>query len=410
GEMRELAERLREIQNKLAELAAKKEVPDEFLNAKMDKNAMADLEKLEEMIRKGDIDAAARELEKLSRALDDMREALNSDMKGFRDQRFAAEEKAMSEMLDKIADLEQEEQKLRQETRGVLDRQREKAQQLMKDKIDQFVKKELEKVARLQKRAQEVPQDPLAPFDQEELDRARRRIEDLKKTLDQGDLEQALEMARQAQRSLKSVHDDTREDVRRVTMSQRMRQDLDSAQKKLGEAEPIAKEIVDDLERTMPSPQEMMGAEDRRRLQELGARQKEVRQQLERLMQQAREKSKEAPGLAEAEPAMRGVGEDMQRAEGSLRGQQPREAFSNEQPAGQKLADLRKQMQRQRRPSPSGAQGRDVATEKIKIPGADEFHAPKEFRQDILEAMKEAARAPEAYRNQVKKYYEELVK
>src|SRR5262249_47121728 len=103
-EMRELANRLREIQQKLAELAAKKEVPDEFLNAKMDKNALADLEKLEEMIRRGDIDAAARELEKLSRALDDMREALNSDMKGFRDQRFAAEEKAMSEMLDKIAD------------------------------------------------------------------------------------------------------------------------------------------------------------------------------------------------------------------------------------------------------------------------------------------------------------------
>src|SRR5262249_12545373 len=66
-EMRELAERLREIQQKLAELAAKKEVPDEFLNAKMDKNALADLEKLEEMIRRGDIDAAARELEKLSR-------------------------------------------------------------------------------------------------------------------------------------------------------------------------------------------------------------------------------------------------------------------------------------------------------------------------------------------------------
>ena len=409
-EMRELAQRLREIQQKLAELAAKKEVPDEFLNAKMDKNALADLEKLEDMIRKGDVEAAARELEKLSRALDDMREALNQDMKGFRDQRFAAEEKAMSEMMDKVADLEQEEQKLRNETRGVLDRQREKAQQMMKDKIDQFVKKELEKVQRLQKRAQEVPQDPLAAFDQDELDRARRRIEDLKKTLDQGDLEQALEMARQAQRSLKSVQEDAKEDARRMSMSQRMRQDLDSAQKKLGEAEPVAKEIVDDLEKTMPSPQEMMSSEDRKRMQELGAKQREVRQQLDKLMQQARDKAKEAPGLGEMEQPLRGAGEDMQKAEGSLRGQQPREAFGSEQQAGEKLSELRKQMQRQRRPNPSGSEGRDVATEKIKIPGADEFRAPKEFRQDILEAMKEAARAPESYRNQVKKYYEELVK
>src|SRR5262249_30694810 len=306
-EMRELAQRLREIQQKLADLAQKHEVPDEFLNAKMDKNALADLEHLEEMIRRGDLDAAARELEKLSRAIDDMQAALGDDLRGFRDQRFAAEQKALSEMLDKIGDLEHEQKRIADDTQKVLERQREKAAQLMKDRIDQFVKKELEKVARLQKRAQEVPQDPLAPFDQEELDRARRRIEDLKKTLDQGDLEQALEMARQAQRSLKSIHDDTREDVRRMTLSQRMRQDLDAAQKKLGEAEPIAKEVVDDLEKTMPSPQQMMSQEDRKRLQDLSGQQKEVRQQLEKLMQQAREKMKDAPGLGEAEPAMRGA-------------------------------------------------------------------------------------------------------
>src|SRR5262249_38407486 len=183
------------------------------------------------------------------------------------------EKKAMSAMLGKTAELEQAEQKLRDETRGVLDRQREKAQQLMKDKIDQFVKKELEKVQRLQKRAQEVPQDPLAPFDQEELDRARRRIEDLKKTLDQGDLEQATEMARKAQCRLKSIHDDTGEDGGRMPWWKRVLEDRDAAQKKLGEAEPIAKEVVDDLEKTMPSPQQMMSQEDRKRLQDLSGQQ-----------------------------------------------------------------------------------------------------------------------------------------
>jgi hypothetical protein len=408
--MRELAERMREIQQKLAELAARHEVPDEFLNAKMNKEAVADLEHLEEMIRRGDLDAAARELDKLSRAIDDMRAALDQDMKGFRDQRFSAEEKALSEMLDKIGDLEDEQKRIAGETKGVLERQREKANQLVKDKIDQFVKKELDKVSRLQKRAGEIPQDPLAPFGQEELDRARRRIDDLKKTLDQGDLEQALEMARQAHGSLKGVQDDARDEVARMSLSPRLRQDMDQAQRKLGEAEPIAKEIVDDLEKTLPSPQEMMGPEDKKRLQELGGREQALRKRLEQLMQEAEQKAKEAPGVGDAPPAMRGAQNEMQKAEGTLRGSRPREAFGHEEEAGQRLSELRKQLQRQRRPSPGGSEGQQVATEKIKIPGADEFRAPKEFRQDILDAMKEAGKAPESYRGQVKKYYEELVK
>jgi hypothetical protein len=46
--------------------------------------------------------------------------------------------------------------------------------------------------------------------------------------------------------------------------------------------------------------------------------------------------------------------------------------------------------------------------EPVRIPGADEYRAPKEFRQDILDAMKRSA--PADYKDMVKKYYEELVK
>jgi hypothetical protein len=43
----------------------------------------------------------------------------------------------------------------------------------------------------------------------------------------------------------------------------------------------------------------------------------------------------------------------------------------------------------------------------VKIPGADEYRAPKEFRQDILDAAKREP--PPEYREQVKHYYEELI-
>jgi hypothetical protein len=44
----------------------------------------------------------------------------------------------------------------------------------------------------------------------------------------------------------------------------------------------------------------------------------------------------------------------------------------------------------------------------VRIPGAEEFHAPKEFRQDLLDAMKRGG--PSEYKEQLKKYYEELAR
>ena len=46
--------------------------------------------------------------------------------------------------------------------------------------------------------------------------------------------------------------------------------------------------------------------------------------------------------------------------------------------------------------------------DKVRIPGSEEYRVPEEFREEILEAMK--AKAPERYQEQVKRYYEELVK
>src|SRR5262249_19876633 len=52
-----------------------------------------------------------------------------------------------------------------------------------------------------------------------------------------------------------------------------------------------------------------------------------------------------------------------------------------------------------------------VGDEPIRIPGADEYRAPERFREDLLEAMKKkGAVAPEGYDDQIKRYYEELIK
>jgi hypothetical protein len=44
----------------------------------------------------------------------------------------------------------------------------------------------------------------------------------------------------------------------------------------------------------------------------------------------------------------------------------------------------------------------------VEIPGAEAHRVPEEFRKDLMEAMKQGA--PERYRGEVQRYYEELVK
>ena len=52
--------------------------------------------------------------------------------------------------------------------------------------------------------------------------------------------------------------------------------------------------------------------------------------------------------------------------------------------------------------------GREASREKVKIPGAEAYKVPEEFRKDLLDAMRQGA--PERYKGEVQHYYEELVK
>lgn len=55
-----------------------------------------------------------------------------------------------------------------------------------------------------------------------------------------------------------------------------------------------------------------------------------------------------------------------------------------------------------------GGPGNPKVMEKVEIPGPDEYEPPEAFRKALLEGMKDPV--PEAYRQQVRRYYEELVK
>ncbi|MEJ7598738.1 MAG: hypothetical protein WKG01_12590, partial [Kofleriaceae bacterium] len=72
---------------------------------------------------------------------------------------------------------------------------------------------------------------------------------------------------------------------------------------------------------------------------------------------------------------------------------------------------LAKARDRARSAARQAQEGTSVGEEPIKIPGAEEYRAPERFREDLLEAMKrKGAVAPDGYDEQIKRYYEDLIK
>ena len=84
---------------------------------------------------------------------------------------------------------------------------------------------------------------------------------------------------------------------------------------------------------------------------------------------------------------------------------EPRGAFSEEQQAAEQLGGLREQIGKARRPQRAETR---MDNERVAIPGADDYRAPREFREELMDAMKRPA--PEGYQERVKKFYEEIAR
>lgn len=411
-EIRELERRLQQLAEKAQRLQG--ELPDEFLNSEaMGRNDMQGrLDRLRDLLEKGDVDRAQAELERLSQALDNMVKGMESDLRGYRRERYSAEDRALSEMEDRLMDLAHDETTLQRETEALRGEASARARQLLKDRSGALAKRLQEQVARLRKQVAEAEVSPLGPWGSDEMEKTRRRVDDLAKMLEQGDLDEARAMAQEAESSLGLLIDELRAEEQASRFGQRGH--LQRTRGQLEKARPLAKEIAEEIARALPRNDELLPPERQRQAMELRARQEAIRRRAEALGREAQKKAHEIKDAATLErlsqemgEGLRQAGKHMERAEAELKRLSPRGAATAEGQAVERLEQMRKEMQRARRPKDEGASGR-LEREPVKIPGADEYHAPKEFRQDILEAAKREA--PADFREQVKRYYEELIK
>ncbi|MCS6914022.1 MAG: DUF4175 family protein [Myxococcota bacterium] len=416
---REIEREIRELERRLQELADKArslqgEIPEEFLNAEaMGRNDIQSrLDRLRDLLARGEIDRAIAELEHLSQSLESLVRGLEEDLRSFRQERFTAEDRALAEAENRLADLVHDQEMLRRETESIRAEASGRARQLLRDRAQELHRRLQDKVQRLRKLVQDVDIGALGLWGSDELDKAHKRIEDLGQMLEQGDLDEARAMAQEAEQVVGRLAEELRAEEEAVRPSQR--HGLQRSRARLEAARPLAHEIAEEIGKALPQEGELLSPDRRRRLSELRGAQEALRRRVGELARDIQRRAKEVRDAPLLERMGQEVGEALHRADGhmgeaaeQLRQLSPRGAAVAQGQALEQMEQLRRKMQQARRPRDE-AVGARLDREPVKIPGANEYRAPREFRQDILEAAKREA--PAEYRDQVKRYYEELVK
>src|SRR5262249_38046180 len=158
-EMKAIEQRLAELQAKAAKMAG--EVADRFMNADaMEQRDQGDcFAKVRELIARGDMAAADKQLEKCGRQVDAQAEALEEALRGVRSDRFVEEEKAYGELMSEVAELEREQRGLAGEAQELDDRYKKKAAEAARDRKNPQQEKAKKTLEKLRKETADIPRE-----------------------------------------------------------------------------------------------------------------------------------------------------------------------------------------------------------------------------------------------------------
>jgi hypothetical protein len=406
-EARDLRARIADLAQKIAALRARNDVPEEWRNMPDMKAVAEQARKLDDLLEKGDEAGLSKALSELGENLKSLRQMLDQNLEGFGQERFPQENRVVAELMKKIGDLEGDERELQKETQALADRQEAEVEKRLKGQLDEFLKRENDKIERLRSRLAGVqtgdPESALA----EEIERARDSAKQMKRLFAERDLSEAKGEAERAASSLDRAGEhmgDGAEEGGGAGSGNRKRKsrarpaDIEA----VNEARATAQEIADDLAKILPRASEMMTPEEREQARAQAERQNAIGNRTDETAAEAARRLGKMPGLEKAEADLKGAGTRMRQAAEMLKKSESKPAAGAERDAADRLAKLRDSLQE--RTMGSGKQQHDP----VRIPGADESTAPRAWRQELMDAMKE--KAPERFRDEVRRYYEELVR
>jgi hypothetical protein len=411
----EIERELKTLDRSYAELDKhRRGMPEDVLDQYVNRDAVAAtqgtqcLDEVRRLVRAGQLQQAQQKLEACRAQQDKSAAGLEGSLAALRGDKFSDEQRKLDEVMNELADVTKDQDDIAAEANRIFEEYAVKADEVAKEHRREASKKVGALVDKLRKRLKDMDESGLTPFAKEELDIVERRLDDVESMVSDGDLAEATSMARQAKQSLDTIAGELEaalEDDPKSKWADATQDALDA----VGKARPIAKSLIDELQALLPRPEQIMSADDLRALERLRRRQAGTRDRTRRLSDRTKQLGGELPGDAGAELGKKlgGAIKHMESSDERARAKDPSGTREGTRAAADALAKARDRARSAARQAQEGA----VADEPIRIPGADEYRAPERFREDLLEAMKKKGQqGPDGYDEQIKRYYEELIK
>jgi len=415
-----LRERMDQLSQRMAELA--QGIRDEFMNSEALKemaedNSSNQLDEIEKLVREGKLDEAMAKLQEMSMQMDDMLndlEAASDAADENQDPELARKFDEFQKSLDQVT---KEQEQLADKTRALRDKSRQAMKEQLARRGEEVKQKVLEQAQALKQDLQTLDSDSMSSRAEKPREAALQDLAHLESALKADDFDLAAEAARDLSEQTQQLHEQgegqRRQDELFGNPPDVRKKSQQLAERLRGDAQK-AENIERQLDSLMPQGPQQMSEQDRQQLEGQEQSQRSLEKRAQGLQQQMDEIQQRAPVFdGETEAQLERARQNMEQASQRLQGREPGKGYAEQQGALEALKGLQQSMQQQsqgkrRMPMPVGRRPNMSKQEKVEIPDEDPSRAPRELRKDVMDAMKQGA--PERYKEQVKRYYEELVK
>ena len=434
-----LAKAIQDIRQRIAEIGAemaklKSSIPQDFVNQDaLQGQDEAGMDRIQQMIEEGDLESALEALEQMLGQTEKMLSQLQEGREELSSREYSEITETAQRIWKNLEQLQKEQRDLANRTEAISKSILERMKSRLGD-ADSFVEKQKRRLEQAKSAMEKArPGDQHMP-DADLFEMTERRLEDGMRALEARDFGAAQEVLQRAAEQMAALEHESRrrsEQARRFGDFFGMGDHAERAEKALRKAKPQVDEVLQDIQALMPSPSSLLSQEERAQLERQKERQGELEERAHKIGEDLEKLGQQLPIVGPEVKGMLGeAAGKMSEAKGSMGNGDAPSALNQERAALEKLKQLSQELEKMGQQggggsgggvplpfgNPQGGQGqggrqegRDPSTlEKVEIPKPEQYKAPAEFREDILEAAKQGT--VEAYRDAVRRYYEELVK
>lgn len=411
------------LRQRMAELMARmqmqlQKLPQEHMNMDALKAAeleseskqLADqLQSVEEMLDKDDIDGALAALDKMDETLDSLTKDMDKAFSDAEPEGISELDQKVSELLDQANDLENLEKSIEKDTRELQQKMAENKKDAIEKMLKPFTEDMLRRIDEQQRAIDRIAQRELPERDRTLIEESSAKLKNLREMVEQQDIEQSLERAKSSLDSLRAIRQMMNLAQRYTPAQSPEYKQINDALGDLNPTVPRGQQIVDELEKMMNQGQQDMQPQDKQSLEELAERQKQAAEQAEKLEEQLDEAGRRFPALEQQlKPQLEAAKEAMKQAQKSLSEPNTQRAIDQERQALDQLGQLKQQMRDalQREKNEQQKSGQEKP-ERVEIPTQDSRKAHERYRKEVMEGMREGRL--EDYQNEIERYYKSLV-